>query len=57
MRYSAKPRKRKYIEGYFFFLSFAKKIENKYAKNFMDTAIKTGIDTPKTTSKRVVQKN
>ena len=57
MRYSAKPRKIKYIEGYFFFLSFAKKIENKYAKNFMDTAIKTGIDTPKTASKRVVQKN
>ena len=45
---------RKY-EGYGF-LSFAKIFVNKYGKNLMDTATKTGIDAAKTTSKRIVQK-
>ena len=55
MRYSTEPRFRKYVKGYGF-LSFAKKIGNKYGKKIMDTATKTGIDAVKTASKRVVQK-
>ena len=55
MRYSTKPRFRKYVKSYGF-LSFAKKIRNKYSKKLMDTATKTGIDAAKNTSKRVVQK-
>ena len=55
MRYSTEPRFRKYVKGYGF-LSFAKKIGNKYGKKFMDTATKTGLDAAKTASKRVVQK-
>ena len=55
MRYSTEPRFRKYVKGYGF-LSFAKKIGNKYDKKLMDTAIKTGIHAAKTASKRVVLK-
>ena len=55
MRYSTKPRFRKYVKGYGF-LSFAKNFGNKYGKKLMDTATKTGIDAAKTASKRVVQK-
>ena len=51
MKYSTKPRFRKYVKGYGF-LSFARKFGN----NLMDTAAKTGIDAAKTESKRVVQK-
>ena len=53
MRYSTEPRFRKYVKGYGF-LSFAKKFGNKYAKELMDTATKTGTDDAKTASKRVV---
>ena len=45
----------KYVKGYVF-LSFARKFGDKYGKNLMDTATKTGIDAAKTASKRVVQK-
>ena len=55
MRYSTKPRKRKYVEGYGF-LSFVRKFGEKYGKKLMDTATKTEIDLAKTASKRVVQK-
>ena len=55
MRYSTKPRFRKYVKGYGF-LSFARKFDDKYGKKLMDTATKTGIDAAKTASKRVVQK-
>ena len=55
MRFSTKPRFRKYVKGYGF-LSFARKVGNKYGKNLMDTATKSGIDPAKTASKRVVQK-
>ena len=55
MRYSTEPRFRKYVKGYGF-LSFARKFGDKYGKNLMDTATKTGIDAAKTASKRVVQK-
>ena len=55
MRYSTEPRFRKYVKGYGF-LSFAKKVGNKYGKKIMDTGTKTGIDAAKTASKRVLQK-
>ena len=51
MRYSTETRFRKYVKGYDF-LSFAKKIGNKYSKKLMDTATKTGIDAPKSDSKK-----
>ena len=47
MRYSTEPRFRKYVKGYDF-LSFAKKIGNKYGKKLMVPAAKTGIDVAKT---------
>ena len=37
-------------------MSFARKCGDKYGKQLIDTATKTGIDAAKTTSKRVVQK-
>ena len=55
MRYSTEPKFRKYMKGYGF-LSFAKKFGDKYGKKIIDTATKAGLDTAKTTSKRVVQK-
>ena len=55
MRYSTEPKFRKYVKGYGF-LSYAKKLGNKYSKQLLDTATKTGIDAAKTASKRVVQK-
>ena len=55
MRYSTKPKYRKYVKGYGF-LSFARKCGDKYGKKLMDTATKTEIDAAKTASKRVVQK-
>ena len=55
MRYSTEPKYIKYVKGYGF-LSFAKKLENKYDKKLMDTATKTGIDAAKIASKRAVQK-
>ena len=69
MRYSLKPKYRKYVHGYGFLL-FARKFGNKYGKkivdaaakplinkhgkNIMDTAKKSGIDAAKIASKRVV---
>ena len=38
-------------------MSFARKCSNKYGIKLMDNATKTGIDTAKTVSKRVLQKN
>ena len=37
-------------------LSFARKFGNKYGKKLMDAAAKTGIDSAKTASIRLVQK-
>ena len=56
MRHSTQPKFRKYIKGYGCF-SFARTFGNKYGKNLMDTATKTGVDAAKAASKRVVQKN
>ena len=55
MRYWTQSRFRKYVKGYGFF-PFARNFGDKYCKKLMDTAIRTGIDAAKTTSKRVVQK-
>ena len=55
MRYSTEPKFRKYVKGYDF-LSFAGKCDDKYGKELMDIAKKTGIDAAKTASKRVNQK-
>ena len=55
MRYSTRPKFRKYVKGYGF-LSFARKCGDKYGKKLMDTATKTGMDAAKTPSKRVAQK-
>ena len=55
MRFSTKPRYRKYVKGYGF-LAFARKFGNKHGKKLMDTATKTGMDAAKFASKRVVQK-
>ena len=55
MKYSAETKYRKYVKGYGF-LSFARKLGDKYGKRNMDNATKTGIDATKTASKRVVQK-
>ena len=55
IRYSTKPRFRKYVKGYGF-LSFTKNFGNKYGKKLMDTTTKAGMDAAKTASKKVVQK-
>ena len=55
MRYSAKPKFRKGVQGYGI-LSFARRLGDRYGKKLIDTATKTGIDAAKTASKRVVQK-
>ena len=55
MRYSTEPRFRKHVKSYGF-LSFARRFGDKYGKQLMDTATKTGMDAAKITSKRVVQK-
>ena len=41
MRYSIEPRERRYVKGYGF-MSFPRNFGNKYGKNLMNTAIKTG---------------
>ena len=43
MRCSTEPKYRKYVKGYGF-LSFAKKIGNKYGKKIMEAETKTEID-------------
>ena len=55
MKYSTEPKFRKYVKGYGF-LSFARKLGDRYGKKLIDTATKTGTDAAKTASKRVVQK-
>ena len=55
VRYSIKPRTRKYVKGNGF-LSFAKNLSNKYEKKLLDTAKITVLDVAKTTSKKVVYK-
>ena len=54
MRYSLEPKHKKYVQGLYGFLPFARNFGNKYVKNLMDTATKIEVDTAKTASKRVV---
>ena len=56
MRYSTEQRLRKYVKGHGF-LSFSKKIGNKYGKKLMYTATKTGIDTANNSIKKSSSKN
>ena len=53
--YSLEPRTRKYVTGYGL-LSFAKNLPNRYGKQLLDTAAKTGLVALKTASKNVVHK-
>ena len=55
MRYSTEPKHRKYVKGHGF-QSFARKFGKKCCQKLMDTAKKTGIDSAKLVSKRLVQK-
>ena len=59
MRYSIKPRDRRYAKGYGF-LSFGKNvgknISNKYSQKLVDTAKKFVTDAIKAASKRAIQK-
>ena len=54
MRYSTEPKNRKYVKGHDF-LSFARKLGDKYGKKLTNIATKTGIETAKTASKRAVK--
>ena len=56
MRYSTESKFRKYVKGYHF-LSFARTFGDKYDTKLTDAATKAAIDSAKTASKRVVQKN
>ena len=53
--YSIKQRTEKYFKRYGF-LSFSENLSNKDWKKWMDTARKTGLDTTKIVSKKVVNK-
>ena len=59
MKYSIKPKDRKYVKGYEF-LSFAKNmgknLNNKYGQKLLDTAKKSTADDIKTASKIAIQK-
>ena len=55
MRYSIEPRDRVYVKGYGF-MSFARRMSNKYGKKLVDTAKKCATDAIKTASKRAIQK-
>ena len=46
MRYSIKPRTRKYVKGYGF-LSFSRNQSEKYGKKLLDTATNTGLHAAK----------
>ena len=53
--YSIEPRTRKYVKEREF-LSFARNVSNKYWNKLLDTATKTGLDTQKTASRKLVHK-
>ena len=55
MRLSLEPEYRKYVKGYGF-LSFARKLDDKYGKKLVDTTASTGKTFAKTAGKRVVHK-
>ena len=53
--YSTEPRTKKYVKGYGF-LSFERNLSNKYRKQLLDSATRTGLDVIKTASKKVGHK-
>ena len=55
IRYSIEPKTKKYIKRYGF-LSFAKSLSNKYGKQLLDTATKTGEDALIAASKKAIHK-
>ena len=55
MRYSIEPGDRIYVKGYGF-MSFAKKLSNKYSQKIMDTDKKSTTNAIKTGSQRANQK-
>ena len=55
MRYSVQPRDRIHVKRYGF-LSFAKRLSNKYGKKLIDNTKKSTIDAIKTALKRAIQK-
>ena len=55
MRYSLEPRDRIYVKG-FGFMSFARRMSNKYGKKLLDTSKKSATDAIKTASERAIQK-
>ena len=55
IRYSIETRTTKYVKGYGF-LSFARNLFNKYGKQLLDTTAKTGLDSLKSASRKVVHK-
>ena len=55
MRYSIEPRDRIYVKGYGF-MSFARRMSNKYGNKLVDTAKISATDAIKTGSKRAIQK-
>ena len=54
-RYSIEPRTRKYIKEYWS-VSFSRNLSDKYVKQSLGTATKTGLDGLQTASKKVVHK-
>ena len=55
MPYSIEPRERRYVKGYGF-LSFARKLNNKYGQKLVDSVKKSAADAFKIASKRAIQK-
>ena len=53
--YSIAPRKIMQVNGYEF-LPFSRNLSNKFGKKLIDTATKTGADTSKSASKKVVHR-
>ena len=54
MRYSIKPRERRYVNGYGF-LSFAKNFSDKYSKSLMDKGIEISRKFAKTAGKKILK--
>ena len=55
MRYSIEPRDRVCVKGYGF-MSFARRMSNKYGQKLVNTAKKSATDAIKTASKRAIRK-
>ena len=56
MRYSVKPRERRYVKGYGF-MSFAGNFSDKYSKSLMDKEIDVNKKFAKTAGIKILKKN